>query len=133
MSRLANQIKLGYFPTPPSLIDSIAAFLQAPDAHFRWLDVCAGEGVALSMLAERLGGETFGVELDTGRAAGAATRLAHVLSGSYEDMRLPQNPGGASVNLLNPPYGTDNDEGNRRLELSFLLLIYSLCTPYTQC
>src|SRR5947199_124153 len=59
MSRLANQIKLGYFPTPPSLIDSLAAQLQAPDAHFRWLDVCAGEGIALAMLAERLGGEAF--------------------------------------------------------------------------
>jgi hypothetical protein len=42
MSRLANQIKLGYFPTPPSLIDSIAAHLKAPGAPFRWLDVCAG-------------------------------------------------------------------------------------------
>src|SRR5947209_1181544 len=120
MSRLQNQIKLGYFPTPQSLIASIATQLSAPVAAWRALDPCAGEGIALAMLAERLGGETFGFELDTQRAGEATTRLDHVLAGSYEDMRLPHLPGAVSLLYLNPPYAADTDEAGKRLELTFL-------------
>ena len=43
MSRLQNKVQMGYFPTPPSLIDAIAAHLQAPaEQPFRWLDSCCG-------------------------------------------------------------------------------------------
>jgi len=124
---------MGYFPTPLSLIEALASQLRAPAGQpFRWLDPCAGEGIALSMLAERRGGETFGIELDTERAAEAKARLQHVLEGDFADMRLPVNQPGISVLFLNAPYD-DDDSAGRRLELHFLLLIYSLCTPYTQC
>jgi Uncharacterised methyltransferase family (DUF6094) len=120
MSRLQNKIQMGYFPTPLSLIDALASQLRAPAGQpFRWLDPCAGEGIALSMLAERLGGETFGIELDTERAAGAKARLQHVLEGDFADMRLPVNAPGISVLFLNPPYDSD-DRAGHRLELHFL-------------
>src|SRR5438105_1692879 len=104
MSRLQNKVLMGYFPTPSSLIEAIAAQLQPPaNQSFRWLDPCAGEGIALSALAERLGGETFGIELDAERAVEAESRLQHVLHGDFADMRLPVNPPAISVLFLNAP------------------------------
>src|SRR5262245_11468574 len=119
MSRLQNQMLMGYFPTPPSLIDAIEAQLQAHAGHaFCWLDPGGGEGVALAMLQARLGGETYDIELDAARAQQAETRLQHVLLGDFADMRLPLNPPGVSVLFLNPPYDADDGAG-RRLELHF--------------
>ncbi len=120
MSRLQNKIQMGYFPTPPSLVDAIVAHLQSPNGQvFRILDPCVGEGIALSMLAERLGGETFGMELDAERAHEAKKRVQHVLAGDFADMRLPTNPPGVSLLFENPPYDADDGAG-KRLELHFL-------------
>ncbi len=120
MSRLQNKIQMGYFPTPPSVVELIAAHLQPPSGQpYRILDPCVGEGIALAMLAERLGGETYGIELDRERAHEAQLHVQQVLAGDFADMRLPTNPTGVSLLFLNPPYDADERAG-KRLELHFL-------------
>ena len=121
MSRLANKMKAGYFPTPHRVAQYIAGHLIAPGSGaFRWLDPCAGEGAALDFLARVHGGETFGIELDAERAEVAARFLDHTLQGDYAAQQLPKgNNAGISVLFLNPPYDDDDTTGGR-LELAFL-------------
>jgi len=121
MSRLANKMKAGFFPTPERVVDLITGHLSPPrGGDFRWLDPCAGEGIALVDLAFSLGGETYGIELDIVRSAAAARRLDHTLAGDFKAQRLPKDEkAGISALFLNPPY--DNDDGaGGRLELAFL-------------
>ena len=71
MTRLANIEKAGYFPLPAAVTDRILTHITAPN-NGRILDPCAGKGVALVTLAERLNLEPFGVELHEERAQEAA-------------------------------------------------------------
>jgi len=121
MSRLANKMKAGYFPTPERVVDLIMGHLSPPKSRdYRWLDPCAGEGRALARLAAALGGETYGIELDLIRSAAAARRLDHVRDGDFKAQRLPRDEkAGISALFLNPPYDTDDTKGGR-LELAFL-------------
>lgn len=64
MARLESTKKAGYYPTPVEVTTLIAGHLQAPAGNYRWLDPCCGEGIALQNLAQVLGGETYGIELD---------------------------------------------------------------------
>jgi type I restriction-modification system DNA methylase subunit len=53
--RLAGQEKMGYYPTPASLLDAIASYLSADSAGpCRVLDPCCGEGEALAHIAAEL-------------------------------------------------------------------------------
>jgi len=121
MSRLANKKIAGFFATPPSVVQRIAGHLAPPDGGvFRWLDPCAGEGIALAYLAQVHGGETYGIELDRERAEAAAQVLDHVLAGDYAAQRMPKgDKAGISVLYLNAPYDED-DRARGRLELTFL-------------
>jgi len=121
MSRLANKMKAGYFPTPERVANLITGHLSPPKSgDFRWLDPCSGEGLALARLAAALGGETYGIELDVVRSAAAARRLDHTLAGDFKAQRLPRDEkAGVSALFLNPPYDTDDGAGGR-LELAFL-------------
>ena len=84
MSRFMNLVKMGYVPTPPLVVERVAAFLQAEGPCYL-LDPCAGAGEALAQLCDLLGhGTTFGIELDVERSQAAAEVLDHVLGGSYE-------------------------------------------------
>jgi type I restriction-modification system DNA methylase subunit len=43
MSRLANKMKAGYFPTPEKVANLITGHLSPPKSgDFRWLDPCTG-------------------------------------------------------------------------------------------
>ena len=120
MSRLMNLIKMGYVPTPPPVVERVAAFLRVEGpCHF--LDPCCGMGEALAQLRGLLacGSTTFGIELDVQRSEAAAVVLDHVLHGSYEHALVSKGQGGAELLWLNPPYSTDTKAG-RRLELTFL-------------
>lgn len=120
MSRLESMKKAGYYPTPVEVADRIAGHLEAPQPEFRWLDPCCGEGTALQRLAQTLGGQTYGIELDMKRAQEAATKLDHVRQGDYAAHRLSKGKqAGVSVLFLNPPYDHD-DRAGKRLELTFL-------------
>jgi hypothetical protein len=71
-------------------------------------------------LAQYIGGETYGIELDTERAEVAANLLGNVLEGDYAAQQMPKGDNaGISVLFLNPPYDDDDTEGGR-LELAFL-------------
>lgn len=119
--RLAGQIKLGYYPTPPSVTDLVRTWLAFPEGPFNALDPCAGEGIALAQCIEQTAAVGYGIELDPERARIARTRLTHVLTGDYRNARASI----ASFGLLwcNPPYDDDtaaDDERTERKEHIFL-------------
>lgn len=67
MARIASQAKMGYYPTPPPVVEHIKSALSLSSlGPFRFLDTCCGEGEALRLLAAGFGPavETYGVELD---------------------------------------------------------------------
>ncbi len=106
MARLESTAKAGYYPTPPSVVERIAALIR-PAAHsprqaVRLLDPCCGTGAALGQLADAVGGDTYGVEIARDRADGAQAALDHAICGSAFAVRLAH--GAFSCLLLNPPY-----------------------------
>jgi len=128
MARLESVARAGYFPTPSRVAASIARHLTAAASGgkrvVRLLDPCAGTGEAAAVLAQALGAESFGIELNEERAIAARNRLDHLLQISAFSVRLAN--GGFSCLFLNPPY--DYDDESRRLEHAFLTsLTRALC------
>jgi len=121
MARLESQMKMGFYPTPVTVVENIRNMLKiAPDA--RLLDTCCGEGEALSILAEQSQAETYGVELHRPRMTVARTRLNHVLwaDALYDFIGSKE---AFSLLWLNPPYDTgifDDGQKKDRLEVQFL-------------
>lgn len=115
--RLAGQVKMGYYPTPPGVVALLRPLLEVPavGAKVFALDPCCGEGAALQALSAGRNVETFGIELDAARAREAASRLNHVLHASFDQVEI--SPEGFGLLFLNPPY--DDAEGERN-ELIFL-------------
>lgn len=120
MSRLESTACAGYYPTPPRVVAAIAKHLRRDVSNsrrvVRLLDPCAGTGEAAAAIAQAVGAETFGIEINDERAQAARTRLGHVLTGSAFSARLAN--GAFSCLWLNAPY--DYDEEKRRLEHAFL-------------
>lgn len=119
MARLASQAKMGYFPTPPDIIDHIKTGLSLPGpGHYRLLDTCCGEGKALAQLAAGLSEvTTYGVELDEQRFKTASQKLHHVVWGdALNELKISTRS--FSLLWLNPPYDWHEDGG--RLETQFL-------------
>ena len=113
--RLEGQKKMGYYPTPLSVVERIRGFIKYPEENLAILDPCCGEGIALEKLNGHPNCRTYGIELDQTRAKTAKERLHHVISGGYQESRVSNKS--FSMMLLNPPY--DFDEGMRKEE-SFL-------------
>ncbi len=141
--RLAAQAKGGFYPTPPRVVDLIAALVHTPSGSYnrgretlRILDPCCGAGEALQRLAERLDRpnapvsrtgqalsiETYGVELHRDRAQEAEERLDHALASDLFATSIAN--GAFGLLLLNPPY--DYDSEDKRTEHAFL----THCTRY---
>jgi hypothetical protein len=121
--RLEARIKMGYYPTPLSVVDRVRCFLVFPEDNVNFLDPCCGEGLALKNLVKGANATTYGIELDDYRAEQAKDNLDHVLKGSYEDARISN--AAFSCLFLNPPYdwdaATESDEDNsERKERTFL-------------
>jgi tRNA1(Val) A37 N6-methylase TrmN6 len=116
--RLEGRIKMGYYPTPPSVVERIKTFIKITDGA-TILDPCCGEGNALKQLAEGTTAQTYGVEIDGHRAEEAVTKLHRVLKCGIEQTRISN--GTFSCLFLNPPYDweTQNDD-NERKEKTFL-------------
>lgn len=99
----------GYFPTDNATLEAVAARLDIADGGaIRIFDPCCGEGLALAFLAEHLetcGTEcqTYGIELDNGRAESASGRLKHVICADIENCTMQAS--GVGLLFLNPPYG----------------------------
>jgi SAM-dependent methyltransferase len=90
----------------------------------RLLDPCAGTGQAAASIAEALGAESFGIELNEQHAGAARDQLDHLLHTSAFTVRLTN--GAFSCLFLNAPY--DYDDESRRLEHAFLTsLTRALC------
>lgn len=124
MARLGALISALYYPTPSRVMDLITQITKMPASlpqiQPRILDVCAGQGEAVSILAKAWGLSSYGVELDTNRAAKASEVLDACLQGSYHQLQL--NPATISVLFLNPPYDTGEDDGvSSRQEIQFLM------------
>jgi len=116
--RLTARIKMGYYPTPLSVIERIKSFIGFPE-NASILDPCCGEGQALQRLAEGTNAKTYGVELDEHRAEEASTILDHVLKCGYEQTRISN--AAFSCLFLNPPYDWQTeDESSERKEKLFL-------------
>jgi len=125
--RLGGQLKGGYYPTPPRVVDHVRSLLFAPIRYgrnrndiVRLLDPCCGPGDALRQLADSLNRhvtvETYGVELHTERAQEAAEQLDHALSSDLFRCSIANR----TFNLLwlNPPYDWDRED--KRVEQAFL-------------
>ncbi len=128
MARLESTARAGYFPTPPRVATAIARYLATSAGGgkrvVRLLDPCAGTGEAAGTIAEALGAESYGIELNDQRAEAARARLGHVLATSAFAVRLAN--GAFSCLFLNSPY--DYDDEKRRLEHAFLTsLTRALC------
>jgi hypothetical protein len=119
--RLEAKIKMGYYPTPLSVVERVRSFLRFPDDNVNLFDPCCGEGLALKNLKGDAKAITYGIELDEYRAEQAKSNLDHVIKGSYEDARVSNNA--FSCLFLNPPYDWDvpnKQEGSDRTEKVFL-------------
>lgn len=129
MSRLASQAAAGFFPTPPRIVAAVARQLavgrRGRRRVVRVLDPCAGTGEPAASIAHTLGGESFGIELNTERAEQCRARLDHVLATSAFSVRLAN--AAFSVLWLNPPY--DDDQEKRRLEHAFLTALSRALCP----
>lgn len=112
---------MGYYPTPPVVVERVRRMLEFPSEPVPVLDPCCGCGRALAGLVEGTSAVTYGVELDFSRADEARGRLKRVLKGAFEETRISQAAFAAC--LLNPPYDWEaSGEGEReeRKELTFL-------------
>lgn len=116
--RPGADVKMGYYPTPVSVVERIRSFLSFPDDNVNLLDPCCGEGLALKRLKGDAKAATYGIELDERRAEKAKKNLDHVLRGSYEDARISHNA--FSCLYLNPPYDWDATSDGDRKEKTFL-------------
>ena len=130
MARLEGVAKAQFYPTPPSVVERVAALVRpVPRSHrrvTRLLDPCCGAGDALRQFADAIGGgETYGIELETHRAAEARRILNHLIAGSAFAVRLGHEA--FSCLWLNPPY--DQDDGGKRLEHSFLTTMTRTLAP----
>ena len=116
MARLVSQAKLGYYPTPPEVVDHLRQVLVF-DSGARLLDPCCGAGEALAEIAKDHPVETFGIELERDRYVAAEETLGHVLWG--DALKEVSVSAGFDMLYLNPPYDFDEGEG-KRLEHRFL-------------
>jgi len=98
---------MGYYPTPPEVVDGVRSFLRYPKDSVNLLDPCCGEGLALNRLADGANATTYGIEPDEYRAAEAKANLDHVLKCGYEDVRISNNA--FSCLFLNPPYDWETE------------------------
>jgi 16S rRNA G966 N2-methylase RsmD len=121
--RIEGKLKMGYYPTPVSIIERIKTFLDFSH-EYTVLDPCAGEGEALSYLVDE-NGKTYGIELNYDRYTEAKKKLHKVLYGGYEQLKAPQ--GAFSILFLNPPYDYDTD-GERQEKKFLSQTIKYLCT-----
>ncbi len=116
MARLEAQSKLLYYPTPPSVVESIASHFTA-EGQVRLVDPSCGKGEALAQFAKLAApeAETWGIEISYSRVLQAKQLLNTVLSTSFYDMRPPSRWSNASVSLAfnNPPYDWSSIEENR--------------------
>lgn len=123
--RIARNLEqMGFFPTDDGTLRGIANLLAPGEEAVKLLDPCCGNGDALIDIARHYPfAETYGIELDEGRAATAKPRLFRLLQGSALDATA--TPQSVDLLFLNPPYGDalrdkESTDKAERLEHQFL-------------
>ena len=61
--RLEAKIKMGYYPTPLSVVERVRSSLGFPEENVNLFDSCCGEGLALKNLKGDAKATTYGIEL----------------------------------------------------------------------
>jgi len=122
--RLAGIEKVGFYPTPPTVVECIANWLDTTGHKAIALDPCCGAGAALAQVANAHPSlETYGVEISADRAAVAREVLDYALCAPWSDVTFTNRT--ASLLWLNPPYDweehvTDESGKHERKEYTFL-------------
>lgn len=121
MSAIGNKIKAGYFATPAKQGEYIRKLLSF-ESNTSIFDPTCGEGDILKQLAEACTDrpvtvQTYGVELDKGRAEMAKKQLDKVVQSAIEAMVISHGLFG--MIYLNPPYdhtmlGTGDEKTERK-------------------
>jgi type I restriction-modification system DNA methylase subunit len=132
LSRLGSKQVAGYYPTPPSIVDTIAHVLT-PDSVCV-ADPCAGEGDAVFRLRDALlrkpgiktyPGSVLAVEMERSRHmflnsnSLAKDSIAH---GDFFHLQFTEEA--ANILYLNPPYDTDKDQCSYSLLRVFLYMSF---------
>jgi len=119
--RIEGQKKLGFYPTPDSIVQLARTYLEFGNTSFNALDPCCGKGQALHDLVQDTNGLGYGVEINENFVPEAKSRLHKVARGGYETARITNS--GFSILYLNPPFdyqaGSDEEKSERK-ELRFL-------------
>ncbi len=110
--------KMGYYPTPEIVLETLKTYAASGGARGRLLDPCAGEGKAARELGNAFDCETWGAELSPERATKAAQAMNQVYNAPWQVCQL--NDESITVLYLNPPYETDRFDSRKRLEYDFL-------------
>lgn len=122
--RLEGRIRGGYYPAPHAALDAVMPLLVMPKGQpIAVCDPCAGEGLALRHLAERLGvpnQQLYAVELEENRGVQLAENLpgANILTPcSFFGCKIASRS--FSLMYANPPFD-DSGDGSGRVERQFL-------------
>jgi len=116
--RNAGRLKLGYYPLPIDEARNIRALL-VPSGPYAAIDPCVVDGTALIEITKDSGACPAGIELDSDRAASAATKGISTVHGSAFECRVLAET--CSLLYLNPPYDSEfGPHSNKRMELVFL-------------
>lgn len=122
MARLSSTANFGFVAIPDAVPHILAQFFHRPDHPIRIMDICAGEGVAIGIMAEHWGvppEDMYLNELHTQRAKRCAVLSPNTLScDALKGMRGTRHM--CQLAYTNPPF--DNDavvEGGGRLEVKF--------------
>lgn len=123
ISRLMNNVKMGYYPTDLKAIEHLKRGIEFPeDVTINFLDPCSGCGLALHALAPNC--QTYGIELDRYRAEESLSILNRVGFGSYFHSKISNEAFHAM--LLNPPYLNVMVEGGNKTRSEKRFLIDSI-------
>ncbi len=122
--RPEHYLNYGYTPTCQAALERLAGLLNPTEDRqgiLRLFDPCAGDGAALAALAEALTAkdsnvETYGVEIEAGRAQAAEGRLHRVIYGDVRRTMVSHRS--MSLALCNPPY--DNTGGEQSPEKTII-------------
>ena len=102
--RNAGRLKLGYYPLPIDEARNIRSLLVS-SATYAAIDPCVGEGTALVEITQDTDAHLAGIELDSARAASAATKGISTVHGSAFECRVLAET--CSLLYLNPPYDSE--------------------------
>ena len=124
MARLESQMKMGYYPTPESVLERIFENVEVDrKRRIRVLDPCCGQGEALEFIKNKYGNvELYGIELDKDRYKITQEKIkdAKIYNADALEATIV---GKCDILFLNPPYDfykVDNENVNVRLETLFI-------------